>query len=146
MPIIVTGASGIKRDLSKLSKTIERSPKEIFKVVSEARNMIRKRTNKAQTASGGKFRKLNTVYAKRKLDKKKKPIPNLHWSGAMLRAMQVKKFNGGADIYFNDASERNKAEYHHFGRGVPRRSFFRLGKTIETYIYNQFKKPFQRLL
>ena len=146
MSIVLTGASGLRRRLTKLSKTIDKSPKRLVKIVSEARNRLHKRTNKGLTATGGSFTPLNDIYATRKVAAHKKGIPDLHYEGHMLRAMQVKQIRDGAMIYFNNATERKKAVAHHFGRGVPRRSFFRLGKKIETYIFKELRKPIKKVL
>lgn len=146
MGMTITGVSSVKRRLRKVQTTIIVSPKRLIKIVSEARNMIHKRTNKAQTAAGGSFTPLNSIYRDRKVADNKKGIPDLHYEGHMLRAMQVKKIRNGAEIYFNDNTQRKKAVAHHFGRGVPRRSFFRLGKKIENYIFKEFRKPIKKAL
>ena len=146
MSIVLTGASGLQRRLSKLEKVITKSPKEIVKIASEARNKMVKRTVKGLNATGGSFTPLSDLYAIRKVAAHKKGIPNLHYEGHMLRAMQVKQIRDGAMIYFNNATESAKAGYHHFGRGVPRRSFFRLGKKIERYIFKELRKPIKKVL
>ena len=151
MSIIITGAIGITRRLSKLEAVIARSPKEIVKIVSEARNKITKRTNKGLDAMGNSFTPLNDMYAIYKTGRGKRGIPDLHYEGHMLRAMQVKSIKNGAEIYFNNETERKKAVAHnfgniHLGRNLPRRNFFRLGDKIEKYIFNQFRKPIKRIL
>ena len=146
MGMTITGVSSVKRRLRKVQTTIIVSPKRLVKIVSEARNMIHKRTNKGLNATGGSFTPLNSIYASYKKKKGKKAIPNLHWSGNTLNSMQVKGITGGAEIYFNNESARKIAQAHHFGRGVPRRSFFRLGKKIENYIFKEFRKPIKKAL
>lgn len=146
MSVTITGAGGIQRRLKKVNKQIALSPKRIIKTVSEARNRMRKRTNKGLNATGGSFKALNSIYADYKSRKMRKPIPNLHFNGEMLNAMTVKRIKDGAEIYFNSEMQRKKAQAHHFGRGVPRRSFFRLGKKIEKYIFTEFRKPIKKAL
>ncbi len=147
MSITITGATGTQRHLKKVGKVIELSPKRMVKIASEARNRIVERSNKGLNASDGAFKPLDPDYAEYKISKKKQGIPNLHWSGAMMKAMTVKKISGGAMIYFNDEKERKKATGHHFGFGkAPRRSFFRLGKKIEKYIFSEFRKPIKKAL
>ena len=146
MGITITGASAIKKKLEKTGHQIKVSPKKLIKTVSEARNMVQKRTNKGQNASGGSFQRLNPDYAEYKKGKGKRGVPDLHFEGNMLRAMQVKGITGGAEIYFNNEAERKKAYAHQYGRGVPKRSFFRLGKKIEKYIFDEFRKPIKKAL
>ena len=172
MSVTITGATGLQRKLKKVEKAISVSPKRLIKTVGEARNRIRKRTNKGHTAAGGSFKALNSSYAEFKTAKGKSGKPNLHWSGGMLNAMTVKSIKNGAMIYFNDETERKKAKWHHFGVAphtikakkkkvlsngmhffgkevtvsLPRRSFFRLGKKIEKYIFTEFRKPIKKAL
>ena len=146
MGMTITGAAGVQRQLNKVGSVIVKSPKLLVKITSEARNRMRKRTNKGLNATGGSFTPLNSIYASYKKKKGKKAIPNLHWSGNTLNSMQVKKIRNGAEIYFNNESARKIAQAHHFGRGVPRRSFFRLGKKIENYIFKEFRKPIKKAL
>ena len=58
MGITVSGDGAILVRLSKLENEIEKSPKEIVKAVSEARNMIEKRTLKGKDYKGNDFEKL----------------------------------------------------------------------------------------
>ncbi len=146
MSITITGATGTQRHLKKVGKVIELSPKRMVKIASEARNRMRKRTNKGLNASGGGFKQLDPDYAEYKSKKGRQPIPSLHFNGTMLNAMTVKRIKDGAEIYFNSEMQRKKAHAHHFGRGVPRRSFFRLGKKIEKYIFSEFRKPIKKAL
>ena len=140
----ITGNRRVQNHLNKIENAISITPKRLVKIAGEARNMIRDRTNKAQTPQGGSFTPLNPVYADRKTKKGKQPIPNLHWSGNLLNSMQVKGIMDGAEIYFNTAESKVIAEAHHFGKGQPRRSFFKLGKKIREYIFKEVHKPIKK--
>jgi len=146
MGMTITGATNVQKHLQRIEKAVGDSPKRLIKIVSEARNRMKDRTNKGQTAAGGTFTPLDPVYAERKMKDNKSGIPDLHYEGHMLNAMQVKGISGGAEIYFNDEKQRKKAVAHHFGRGVPRRSFFTLGKKIEKYIFDEFRKPIRKAI
>ena len=147
MGVTITGASRIQKKLAKTSRQIKVSPKKLIKTVSEARNRMRDRTNKGLNASGSSFKRLNPAYAEYKKGKGKRGIPDLHFEGHMLNAMQVKGIRGGAEIYFNNETERLKAYRHHYGRGhSPKRSFFRLGSKLEKYIFDEFRKPIKKAL
>ena len=144
MSITITGDKMVRNHLNRIEKAISITPKRLVKIAGEARNMIRDRTNKAQSFTGSPFKTLNQVYADRKAKKGKQPIPNLHWSGNLLNSMQVKGIKDGAEIYFNTAESKVIAEAHHFGKGQPRRSFFKLGKKIREYIFKEVHKPIKK--
>ena len=146
MSITITGTQKIQKRLNKLSHAI--TEKDLTKVTSEARNRIQKRTNQGRTAAGGTFKPLTEKYRTYKIAKGRVGKPNLHFKGDLLRGMDVGSISKWVKkIYFPDETERKKAEGHHFGRGnLPRRSFFRLGKKIEKYIFNELHKPVKKAL
>ena len=147
MGITITGADQIQRRFNHVGNEIKVSPKRLIKIVSEARNRIQKRTNKALDYNDVGFQALNPDYAEYKKSRGKKGIPDLHFEGHMLNAMQVEQKGDGADIYFNNETERKKAEAHHFGRRrMPVRKFFRLGDKITKYIFDEFRQPIKKAI
>lgn len=131
--------------LKKMERELEQAKinKNLLKVASQVRNDIHTRTVK----KGRDYRERNfkgySCLTARARQKAKKPTGRvtLSWTGAMLGSMTVKTKGKGAIIYFNDEGERKKAEIHHYGKGLPRRSFFELSKENERYIYDRFEKP-----
>ena len=146
MGLTITGATGIQNRLNKISLGITKSDKELVKIVGEARNRIRKRTNAGKTASGGTSAELNTVYADYKVSKGKRGFRDLHFTGDTLNNMDVKRIPRGAEIYFGSETARKIAHAHNFGRGQKRFSFFRLGKDITKYIFSEWRKPIKKAL
>lgn len=131
--------------LKKMERELEQAKinKNLLKIASQVRNDIHTRTvKKGRDYRERKFKGYSylTAIARKKA---KKPIDRvtLSWTGAMLGSMTIKKIAKGAAIYFNDETERKKAEKHHYGEGLPRRSFFKLSKDNERYIYDRFEKP-----
>ena len=64
----------------------------------------------------------------------------------MFGAMQVKGVQGGADIYFNQTDEEDKAYAHNEGKRQKKRKFFKLGKEIQKYLTSQLIKPIRRTI
>ena len=135
------------KKLNNLGVKINESPKRIVKIASEARNRIQKRTNKGLDYNNTPMQRLDPDYAEYKKGKGKRGIPDLHFEGHMLRAMQVEPKGTGADIYFNNEAERQKAYKHHFGRGhMPARKFFMLGSKLRKYINTEIHKPIKKAI
>ena len=145
MGVQVFGARTIEKHLRKVQKEIVLSEKKLIKPVEEARNRMVKRDLKGQTPQGGSFRKLNDDYADWKQEKVGRSRRDLQLTGQMHNAEQVKRITKGAEIYFNDETERKKAFAHHCGRNnQPRTGFFRLGKKLEKYIFSEWRKPIKK--
>ena len=146
MSLTITGATGIQLKLNKLVLGFVESDKKLVKIVSEARNRMRKRTNDGKTASGGASPELNEKYQAYKISKGKRGFRDLHFTGNTLNNMDVKRIPRGAMIYFGSEESRKIAHAHNFGRKQKRFSFFRLGKDNEQYIFNEWRKPIKKAL
>ena len=147
MSATITGAIHIRNKLNNLGNTIQKSPKRIVKIASEARNEMVKRDLKGQKPSGGSFPALSPEYKKWKTEVTGRSIRDLNVESNMHNAEQVKAVDGGADIYFNNETERKKAHAHHFGKGkLPATHFFKLGTKQRKYIKDEINKPIKKAI
>jgi len=98
----------------KLAEDIRKRQKKNLEIaLIEAKTEIIERTQGQRSVEGGQFAKLSDKYAKYKQKKGRRGVPDLTFSGAMLRAIQTKveeTFNGLiGTIFFASTAEAEKA-------------------------------------
>lgn len=176
MGLTIIGADDVSRTLSNIKKQIKFTSKKIIKVAGEVRNGIQKRT------IAGKNMKLSSMPAYTKATKQSRSARGrsvghrtLSFTGAMLNSMSIKPITAGAEIYYNNTGERNKARWHHFGTnsypisvktkkvladakagmffgtkvthpGLPVCNFFGIDNKQEKYIMKELEAPIVRAM
>lgn len=127
-------------DPKKIQKEIkERQKKNLEVALQEAATEIVERTRRQEPVSGGRFAKLSDKYAKYKQRKGRHGVPDLTFSGSMLRAIQTKveeTINGLlGTIFFGSTAESEKA------RGNQKlRKFFGLSRRQEKALVEKVGK------
>ena len=125
--------------LKKLDKELRQIDKRIVKVAGQVKVDMVNRTRKGIDANGRPFKSYSAGYIKVKGESGRPTSPvNLTWHGHMLNAEQVKRITGGAEIYFNQSGELNKANWNQYGKKP--REFFGLDNNNIKYIEDQLGK------
>lgn len=126
-------------DPKKLQKELKDKQKKNLEVaLQEAATEIVERTRRQEPVNGGKFAKLSDKYAKYKQRKGRHGVPDLTFSGSMLRAIQTKveeTINGLlGTIFFGSTAESEKARGNQKFRkffGLSRRQQTKIDETLE---------------
>lgn len=143
MSLEVRGISNIKNTLKATRTKAEQFENYLVLIARDISANILKRTRNNQDVNGQCFKPYQKSYAKYKVENAyqafRSKIPNLSFTGQMLRAMSVQKITNGARIYFNSEEEAQKAYWHNNGTGVPKREFFGLSKLNLNYIAERIK-------
>ncbi len=129
MGIRVTKTPNFKRLLKRLSATDE----EVISVATKFVVDIQNRTQQGRDADKRSFKPYNKQYKHYRNTKGRGSKVNLTFHNQMLHGMRVKKFRGGAMIYFK-GKENDKAFYNH---EVMDRKFFALDNDQVNYMYKR---------
>lgn len=99
---------------SLAKEVLENHKKELERAMSDAKDEIHTRTLEQRGAYGGSFKRLNEKYQRYKVSKGRRGVPDLTFTGAMLRAMITEVKVIGKDIIgyikFSSAKEAAKAQ------------------------------------
>ena len=125
----VTKMPNFKRVLKTLGATDE----EVASVATQFIVDIQKRTQKGRDADKRAFKPYNKQYKRYRNSEGRTSKVNLTFHNHMLHGMRVKKYRGGAMIYFK-GKENDKAYYNHEAMG---RKFFALDDDQVSYMYKR---------
>ena len=130
MGIRVTKTPNFRRVLKTLNATDE----EVISVATLFVTQIQTRTQSGRDADKRAFKPTyNEDYKRYRKSKGRSGKVNLTFHGHMLHGMRVKKYRGGAMVYFR-GKENDKAYYNHEAMG---RKFFALDDDQVNYMYKR---------
>ena len=131
MPKVEIHDSKIRAKLTALGKLAEGG--DALKTIvgdmgSTARDLIRARTAAGKSIDGDVFAPYSKGYLKKRKDRGLGSTPNLSFTGKMMTALRWRREGkSGIRLGFENATDRTKAEYNHYGTGHAKaRPFFGL--------------------
>ena len=120
-------------NFNRLLRTINTTDEEIISVATSFIVGIQKRTQQGKDANKRAFKPYDKEYKHYRNTKGRTSKVNLTFHNQMLHGMRVKKYRGGAMIYFK-GKENDKAFYNHEVLG---RKFFALDDDQVNYMYKR---------